>query len=606
MGHEVLLIKRREWAYCTTKVLLELLAASVTITVVTGRNLLGSDLLLEFNDMEAETFHYSEKQAQLFKRTCAVLAFAIPLAFFLFVQIGPMRGLLDTSISLIVTVAIFVLMAVLLAVAYRFRYDTLKNTEIVLTSEGLEQRVRGKTESFPYNQINRLVIHSTRQGETALIQLEGEPKSLAIVAMENMERLATQLANHVASDKVQRKLLRLDGRNPITLAAIILLTFIVLALLFQLVNLEALYSFFFLFLGFSFLLGKSKFLGSRQRARPREIVFGLVAIGIGLFNLATQAYLGGFTGPCSFIGKYVEQSGCIYSLDDGSWVAFMPDSRRIVWDDLRTVAVEPATWWGWSQRKFFRHDDYLAGFALSPDGALIASWTLYADGESKLWLWNVEEESLIRQHPLRNSQLVDVAFSADSHTLALAYADQIELWEVNNWRPISTVAGFARVAFSRDGQTILTPSQDGLTLWRVVGGAEIGDLERPVGAGFTQSVAFAPGSGRLTASLTNGNVYLWQGIEDTQPEAWPYEGGSTSNIAFSSDGRLFAIGYRSNQDNTQGYIQLRQVNDGSVVKEFELGRASTQFIAFSPDSRLLAVATGNETMVFELAKIISR
>lgn len=336
--------------------------------------------------MKVELFHYSEQVVQKLKRTFLLMAIVIPLALFLFVQIGPLRGLLDTGVSLIASAAIFVLTAILFALIYRSRYNLIKKTEITLTEEGLEHRLLGQTEKYPYHEINRLIIHTTRRGETILLELQSAQKSLAIAGFENMERLSSQLAGRLSNEKQQRKQHLLDLRHPLALPLMMLLMFVVLALLFQLIDLQLLNIIILTLMGLSFLFGKSKFPGLRPRARRLELTFGLGAIGLGVFNLAVQVSLGALNGPCSFIGKYIEQSGCVYASDDGSSVAFMPNSQTIAWNDARAISLEPMTWWGWSRRQLLRHDDFLAGFALSPDGALLASWFLTRDASRELWL----------------------------------------------------------------------------------------------------------------------------------------------------------------------------------------------------------------------------
>lgn len=207
---------------------------------------------------------------------------------------------------------------------------------------------------------------------------------------------------------------------------------------------------------------------------------------------------------------------------------------------------------------------------------------------------------MIDRYQFSSRFIRDVSFSPDGRTLALVASDGVELWDIASRQTIATLAGSETAAFSPDGQTIAAASDDGVTFWRTADGSEIGRLEPVVRA--IQSITFSPDGRPAAADLWEGNIYLWQGIDDSEPEIWEFERSTSSAIVISPNGRFLAIAYRPFDGSSQSYVQLRQVEDGRIIHTIELGRTFTNEIAFSPDSRLIAVATADGTMVFDVDK----
>jgi WD40 repeat protein len=142
--------------------------------------------------------------------------------------------------------------------------------------------------------------------------------------------------------------------------------------------------------------------------------------------------------------------------------------------------------------------------------------------------------------------------------------------------------------FSPDGRLLVTGCQM-IRLWDAASGRYLGavtDDYRDVG-----DQAFSP-NGRTLASAHDGVVYLWDAKTRAKLQQWEFpdqpQAGPLGPLAFSSDGKLLAIGGGKK-------ILLRQVNTGKDRPALPGLREPVSRLAFSPDGRTLT-AYGPQTM----------
>lgn len=242
----------------------------------------------------------------------------------------------------------------------------------------------------------------------------------------------------------------------------------------------------------------------------------------------------------------------------------------------------------------------------SPDGRLFALYDssnlnriVFYDTSS----WTTRGNMYLSTH----SSLSTYAFSNDSTLLALGYSRpyyenrreaQIEIWRISDGQLLRTLRGHASpvasVSFSANNDLLVSGGRDGVfRVWRLSDGANIYISE----VGATIDVAFSP-NGELLATVSKVALPSEMGIFPIVCvfrasdgvllrvlEADTYS-SERRGIAFSPDGTMLAVG-------SWPALRVWRVSDWSLLREFPIRGA----FAFSPNSRLIAVADGYRSFV---------
>lgn len=205
--------------------------------------------------------------------------------------------------------------------------------------------------------------------------------------------------------------------------------------------------------------------------------------------------------------------------------------------------------------------------AAAPDGSRLA----FQEGQWAKQTVRIEPEGFAF-----SGNIGPVAFSPRGEWVAWSQHPRAAVTVArSDGRAAGTLAGpdwsFETLAVSADGALAATAANAGtITVWVVENGRRLHELAPRHGG----AVAFSP-DGRL---LTTG-AETWDLASRTEARVPAIEGGAIG-ATFSPDGRFIAAGTRT--------LQLWDVRDGRLVREFQGPADVVISPAFSPDGRLLA------------------
>ncbi len=287
------------------------------------------------------------------------------------------------------------------------------------------------------------------------------------------------------------------------------------------------------------------------------------------------------------------------------------------------------TLWDTTQKKALQtlkgHSGFIQGIAFSSDGRLLASGS--TDNTARIWdLKTGETRHVLTAH---TNFLNDVVFHPNENILATSSDDQsIRLWDTVSGKPLRVLSGHTNevngLVFMESGRWLISASRDRtLRVWdsetgvtfRVFQGhtalidritASAGqifsasgdqtlkrwDVRREIFRGGMQIIdlpgesvasAIAPDGSHVAVGSADGTVRLY-----TLPDArlvweWPQANvDMLYSVAFSPDSRLLAV-------SLDRLIKLQKVSDGQLHKSFKMpGEVSR--VTFSPNGKYLACA----------------
>jgi WD40 repeat protein len=279
------------------------------------------------------------------------------------------------------------------------------------------------------------------------------------------------------------------------------------------------------------------------------------------------------------------------------------------------------------------HNDIIFSISFSPDGKVLAS----GSEDGALNIWDIATRKQVSAIPGHMENVRSLSFSPDGSMIASGGWDRaVRLWSVQSWQEIQAFehsGSISSVSFSSDGNILGASCQGGKTstkLWSVPERKEIATLSGH--RDYIFSISFSPDGGMLASGSDDGTVKVWSlrtyqeiatlehektvfalsfspngeilAIADAEVKLWSVpdwqeiatfdEGYSEAIecIAFSPDSTILATGGGSWED----FVRLWSVPDGEEIARLEGHTWIVQSVAFSPDGRMLASASRDETI----------
>lgn len=242
-------------------------------------------------------------------------------------------------------------------------------------------------------------------------------------------------------------------------------------------------------------------------------------------------------------------------------------------------------------RGFEWNADFATGVTFDPTGELVATW----GSSTEVRVWHADDGKLIGEIEVPDGQVpivTSAAFSADGFLLATADMNgNVCIWKVTDGELLRVIAeeGFVatQVAFIQGGSLLVAGlGKDPLQIRDVSDGSRL----RSLGADEAEwlSVTASPNGEHMAGLSGDGQFVLWNlGSGEVIGTIHPEPGNSiltTSQLAFSADSRLLALAARDK-------VQVWSIQPLDLLREYEGHADNVTSASFSPDGQKL-VSTG--------------
>ncbi|KAG7429149.1 Vegetative incompatibility protein HET-E-1 [Fusarium oxysporum f. sp. raphani] len=239
------------------------------------------------------------------------------------------------------------------------------------------------------------------------------------------------------------------------------------------------------------------------------------------------------------------------------------------------------------------HDNWVTCVSFSENSKILAS----GSNDRTVRLWLVDSGQCLWELHGHERPIVSVTFSQDSKLLASVSEDgDAQLWSVESGKCIKELNRYddwvTSVAFSFGSRLIVSTRQDQtIRLWET--GNEGSSQAYKGHEGWVENVVLSPQSG-LAASYSDNIVHIWriangQLLRDLRGHA-----DRVTLVSFSRDSTLLAS---SSYDKT---VRVWRVDNGDCVQILRY-KATVKALTFFPSSRLLVTAIYSEIQVWDIA-----
>jgi WD40 repeat protein len=230
----------------------------------------------------------------------------------------------------------------------------------------------------------------------------------------------------------------------------------------------------------------------------------------------------------------------------------------------------------------------------SPDGLRIASGS--ADQTVKIWQ---SSGNAIKTLNWGKARINNVAYSPDGRHLAGCFPEGVAIWDALRGEPEQTfiigarsASRYGRVAWSPDGKRIAV----GRKVWFLGKEARVRERELPavIRNDLTRGIgtAFSPDVELLAATVNSDGVGIWEMTFGQRLEGPRKVPSRPLCVAFSADSKRLAIG-SGGESRFLPLVQIWDLTTGQVSLSLEGYILSAYYLAFSPNGKWLAVGGGH-------------
>ena len=275
---------------------------------------------------------------------------------------------------------------------------------------------------------------------------------------------------------------------------------------------------------------------------------------------------------------------------DGKALSFSRNGRELAVATTRGIQL-----WDWKEQEFLAtlgHAVPIAEVVFFPDGKLLASVSS-AGRLGRISIWDVEQRELVTTLPA--TEVWHVAIASDGTRLAAGGNRYVSVWlrDGRSWTKVRThenlVHEVTSIAFSPDGVLLAAAALDN--------SADSSQVERiePIDAGAGAAAAPVAPEKLVSGRPSHSGVYVWD--VETGKEWVGLKGrgvvGWIGTIAFTPDSRFLAVSNHRTvlfYDLLSGLPQITTYGSPTHTGTVEHAR-------FSPDGRFLVTAAASENIV---------
>jgi WD40 repeat protein len=240
------------------------------------------------------------------------------------------------------------------------------------------------------------------------------------------------------------------------------------------------------------------------------------------------------------------------------------------------------------EKTLLAHLNEVSALALTPDGKMLVS----GSHDNTVKFWSLPEGGYLTTLPIHTDNVTELDISPDGKTLVSVCADTLRLWTLPEGQLRAVLdehTGLINaVAFTPDGKMLISGGNDKtIRLWSLPEGRLLTTLEGNPGA--VQFLALTPNGKLLASGGKENSLKLW-----SLPEGrllMTLGRYSTAHLAFSPDSRMIALGSYD--------IELRSLADGRLLTTLKPGENTTS-LAVSPDGKMLASVSAQSLRLWSL------